>query len=291
MGDRPSYAEQRDLLCRFFLDTHVAYDVADIQWPDLQPGTQQFLAGLPIWDEAVNTEHETAVLVRAMADHEPDPVLAEAIAMQAFEEERHATLVTALTGRYGIEVRRRPTPVVGDPVWAFLKSGWGETLDSFVAFGVFALARDLALVPQELLAVFDLVMQEEARHILFFESWRVLCRTARGGWPATRFAAAEGRTASLVVLARLRLAASSPGRTSADNQNFLVSGIGALGDVTPRAFVDRCLAENDRRFAPYDSRLARPRIVPALARALRKALPDRPVGSVAVDPQATTSFM
>jgi len=284
MGKRPTVGERRDLLCRFFVDTHVAYDVADLAWPDLPPPTRQFLASLPIWDEAVNTEHDTAVLVRAMADHEADPVMAEAIGLQAFEEERHAHVVTELCARYDIDVRRRPTPRPTDPEWAFLRSGWGETLDSFVAFGVFALARDLALVPPDLLSTFDLVMQEEGRHILFFENWRLLCRTARPGVPSAAFAVRTVAAAVTVVLARLRLAVSSP--QGAGDDNFLVSGIGAVGDVTPRAFVDRCLAESDRRLAPYDPQLVRPRIVPALARGLRRVLPDRPLRHFAADRQA-----
>ena len=37
--------------------------------------------------------------------------------------------------------------------------------------------------------------------------------------------------------------------------------------ISPRGFVELCLAENERRMAHYDARLVRPRIMPALGRA------------------------
>ena len=56
---------------------------------------------LPIWDEAVNTERETAHKVQRMADVEPDPLVREAIALQGFEEGRHAALLDRLTSTTG----------------------------------------------------------------------------------------------------------------------------------------------------------------------------------------------
>ena len=271
--------EHRALFCQLFVETHVAYEVAAITWPSLSANDLQFLRDLPIWDEAVNTEHETAVLVRAMANHEHDPMLAEAIGLQAYEEERHSALVTSLTEHYGIDVRRRSPPRIGNPEWAFLRSGWGECIDSFFAFGVFEVAQHIGLVPPELLAIFDLVMGEEARHILFFENWRLAQQHSAPARGASLAAVRSALAASLVVLDRLRVAASSARDASGADQNFLLSGAKAMGALTPRTFVDVCLRENERRFRPYDQRLARPRIVPGLARRVRPVLPNRSLGS------------
>lgn len=78
----------------------------------------------------------------------------------------------------------------------------------------------------------------------------------------------------MVVLDRFRLAATSARDAAGVDHNFLLSGARAMGALTPRTFVDVCLRENDRRFGPYDQRLARPRTIPGLARGLRPVLPD-----------------
>jgi len=49
--------------------------------------------------------------------------------------------------------------------------------------------------------------------------------------------------------------------------NFTVNGAEALGsDINIGELVALCLAENNRRLAPYDARLKRPRFVPFMAR-------------------------
>ncbi len=39
-------------------------------------------------------------------------------------------------------------------------------------------------------------------------------------------------------------------------------------EITPRRFLELCLAENARRLDRYDARLLRPRLVPTIAKAL-----------------------
>jgi hypothetical protein len=270
--------EHRDLFCGLFIKTHVPYDVAAVEWPDLTGGEHQLLVRLPVWDEAVNTEHETALVVRAMADYEPDPVMAEAIGLQAFEEERHAALVAALVEHYGITVHPRKPAQVSDPRWAFIRSGWGESIDSFFAFGVYAMARDMAIVKPGLLAIFDTVMQEEARHIFFFENWRRFVRRGARSAPAVALVGLrDALAASFVMVDRLRLAVSSQRGDTEVDQNFLLAGASELGGMTVRRFVNTCLYENERRLAEFDDRLPRPQVVPRLARSLSRFLPDRPM--------------
>ncbi len=267
----------KERFCQVFLETHVAFDIASVEWPELDDAQHHLLAGLPIWEEAVNTEHETAVLVRRMADAESDPVLKEAIALQALEEERHAALINELTTHYGFPVRRRGPRHTGDAHRDFLRSGWGECIDSFFAFGIFAVAEDLQMVPKELLAIFDRVMQEEARHILFFENWRVFLRRAGHATGAAAFSVKSAAAVAIVVAERLRLALSGARGPDGSDQNFVFSGAQALGTLTPRSFVATCLTENQRRFAQYDPSLARPQVVPKVAQAARRLLPDRPL--------------
>jgi hypothetical protein len=67
----------------------------------------------------------------------------------------------------------------------------------------------------------------------------------------------------------------SGGDTDTSSDNFTMSAHQDLGvDLTLHALLGRCLAENDRRMAPYDRRLRRPRLVPSIARFLYRMLPS-----------------
>ena len=159
--------EHKRLFCRTFIDTHDDYKPADIVWPELEPESRARLLSLPIWDEAVNTERETAEKVQRMAGAEPDPLMREAIALQGFEEGRHAALLDMLTRHFGIPVAHRAAPPDDtDPTWSFIRTEYGECFDAFFAFGLFALARDSGFFPPPLVTLFDPVMQEEARHVV-----------------------------------------------------------------------------------------------------------------------------
>src|SRR5439155_23140 len=161
---------------------------------------------MPFWDEAVQSEATAAARVRAMADVEPDALLREAIAMQAYEEERHALLLESLTQRYGITVGAGRPPAPRDAEWAFLRMGYGECFDSFFAFGLFRLSADTGLFPEPLVRVFDGVMDEEARHILFFTNWVAYRRL---GLPFERrawFLVRRGLGLSLQAFGRVRTA-------------------------------------------------------------------------------------
>src|SRR5581483_17646 len=132
--------EHKRLLCREFVDTFHAYEVRDIRWPTLDDASVQRLRALPFWGEAVTTERTAGARVRCMADVERDPLLREAIAMQAYEEERHARLLESLLEHYGIEVPEGGGEQPRDPEWGFMRMGYGETFDSFFAFGLFRIA-------------------------------------------------------------------------------------------------------------------------------------------------------
>jgi len=265
-------AEHKQLLCRVFIDTHEPFDPDEVTWPPLDEQSQQCLATLPIWEEAVRTEAQTAVVVSAMGRAEPDPLLREAISLQGYEEARHARLLELMTARYGIAVPAcRPTDPP-DPEWAFIRSGYGECFDSFFAFGLFAIARRSGFFPPALVALFEPVMQEEARHIIFHVNW-VAYRQAR--LPAARRPSYLFRRALatwLQIASRLKTAVGL--RAASHSQdNFAMSAHGSFSDVSMRGFLEVCLEEHARRLAPYDPRLLRPRFVPALARAALATLP------------------
>ena len=97
-------AEHKALFCREFVDTFHSYEVRDVRWPELTPDDLTRLRALPFWAEAVSSERTAGARVHAMAEAEPDPVLREAIAMQAYEEGRHAELLESMLAHYEISV-------------------------------------------------------------------------------------------------------------------------------------------------------------------------------------------
>ena len=71
--------------------------------------------------------------------------------------------------------------------------------------------------------------------------------------------------------------------TKAQENNFTLNGSKELGvEVTFPELASICLSENDRRLAPYDQRLIRPRFVPAMMRlALKFMGKPKPAGEPA----------
>lgn len=261
--------EHKELFCRFFTDTHLTFDPANIDWPELDSASLQRLQSLPMWTEAVETERMATCTIQSWVPYETDPMIREAVALQGVEEARHAALIHALTQRYGIPV---PPPRVlqapTDPEWAFLCLGYSECFDAFFTFALFAIARDSGFFPKELVEKFELVMQEEARHILFFVNWEAYRRAHRPLWqrPVHLWRGALGRAVQVWYRVQSALGARAQG-------DFTLKGHQTITmDISPRGFLQRCLAENAQRLDQYDPRLLRPRLVPGIAKAMSRVL-------------------
>jgi hypothetical protein len=270
----PGTDERRRLLASFFLDTHVHYVPEKIEWPPLSENERARLAGLSIWQEAVATENVTSHTVMAAAALENDPEIRKAIELQGFEENRHARLLVALTSHYGIPVTA-PQPYVPKSLETdFMSAGFGECFDSFFAFGLFALGEESGYFPPELIAVFEPVVQEEARHILFFVNWLNHRRSQLPWWQRPLFRLRCGWIILKKVMARARTARTMRGRSGAGDENFTLTAREEIGvPITLRRLVGMCLSENDRRMAVYDPRLLRPRLVPRIVRVIYPLLP------------------
>jgi hypothetical protein len=179
--------EHKRLFCRVFFDTFDPYKPAVIPWPQLDPDALARLTGLPFWQMAVETEHEAGGRMRAAAEASADPLIREAIALNAFEENRHKDVLENMIRFYGIEIAPDLAPFrLPDPEWAFLQTGYGEAFDSFFAFGLFRIAQDSGYFPPALVEVFEPVIQEEARHILFFANWIAYMQVNRPWWDRRR---------------------------------------------------------------------------------------------------------
>jgi len=269
----------RDASCCMFRDTFNPYRPSIIDWPELSPDALARLTGLPIWDIAVQTEGKARLRMSAYGKSLADPVWREAIERNAWEEGRHKDVLSNLVAAYGI--RLAPEPVYRephDPEWAYLVTGFCECVDSFFAFGLFAVAKQSGFFPPELVDTFEPVIQEEARHILLFANWLAWHRRRL---PLLRRVWIELRVAAVwVFLAWERIGIArgmDAGNGKPADHSFTLKGSKSVSEVelNPAALMEVCLAENDRRFAGYDDRLLRPTTTPAMARLFCRFMRNR----------------
>jgi hypothetical protein len=121
------------------------------------------------------------------------------------------------------------------------------------------------------------IVQEEARHILFFVNWIAYCRARQSLPNRVRHMGRCALAMSLQVWSRIKTAVAAArggGDGGASDEDDFMLGVKDSLDVvsSPRQFLEVCLRENDRRLAPYDPRLLRPTFVPAIARTLSRVL-------------------
>jgi hypothetical protein len=177
-------------------------------------------------------------------------------------------VLDALVTSYGIKLDPVP-PYTPSPrtEWNFMSTGYGECLDSFFAFGLFELGKRSGYFPMELVETFEPVIQEEARHIVFFVNWAAYTQANTPLAAKPWFAAKRLAHLALNGIARAGVA------TGADD-DFATHGKESVGvDIALGPFMDLCLSENDRRMAHLDPRLLRPTIMPTLVRLARRFMP------------------
>ena len=262
----------RDASWAMFRDTFNPYKPSVIDWPALDAAARERLVNLPIWDIAVQTEGKARLRMRSYARAATDRVWGQAVELNGWEEWRHKVVLSHLVAAYGIALE--PEPPYREPrdtEWAYLVTGFSECIDSFFAFGLFALARRSAFFPPELVETFEPVIQEEARHILLFANWLAWHRRSMAWWKRPWFELRVLGVWAFLAWERVGIARgmenAKPAASPQDN-NFTLTGSKAVSDaeVSTAELMRICLAENDRRFAGYDPRLLRPTTTPTLAR-------------------------
>jgi len=267
----PGSDTHRRETCRMFRETFNPYRPSALEWPRLEPETLKRIVELPIWDIAVQTEGKARLRMAAYAATVDEPDMRAALALNAWEENRHKEVLARLVRAYGIELASEPPYVYPkDAEWAYLVTGYSECVDSFFAFGLFEVAKRSRLFPPELVDTFEPVMQEECRHILLFANWVAWHRARLSWWRRARFELRVACVWAFLVWERIGLARTMDAEGNAHEQdhNFTVTGAQSVSDVDIGVpdLMRLCLEENDRRFAGYDTRLLRPRTMPKLAR-------------------------
>ena len=160
-------------------------------------------------------------------------------------------------------------------------TGFSECIDSFFAFGLFAVAKQSGFFPPSLVDTFEPVMQEEGRHILFFVNLVSWHRRNLPFWRRPIFWGKVLAVWTFLVWERIGIARGFEGAGDGEqgivpqDNNFTLTGSKAVGavDLSIAALMDVCLAENDRRLSGYDPRLLRPQVVPRLVHLARRLMP------------------
>ena len=255
----------RDLFCRQFIETHERFDPARLPWPKLDQPALERLRAVPFWQEVWHTERRAGAIVAAFTETVADPLVREAVALQGLEEARHAELIRVMVETYGIgATEQRLEPLNPDVETAFIDFGFGECLDAFLGFGIFKIARQSGFLPEPMFDIFDRLMLEETRHIVFFVNWMAWREVQHGHGTAVLrgvnslryYARALGRLAGT----------ARRGHRLNDGRDFSATQASMFLDgFSFQRFVEDCCRENARRMGTFVPDLLQPRFLPRLA--------------------------
>jgi len=262
----------KQIFCKHFHDTYQDYDPATLPWPELDEASLARLRSVPFWQEVLHTELRAGAIVKAFTETIGDPQLKEAVALQGFEEARHAELIRVMIKRYDIDAQETPIdPLPADIETAFKDFGYGECVDSFLGFGVFKIAQQAGFLPPSMFQIFERLMYEETRHIVFFVNWmayrQMQKRRGRIWWRAAASLRFYWRALRRLIGTARRGAQVNDGKDfSATQASMFLEGF------TFRRFLEDCYSENARRMKEFDAELLRPSFLPALADAALTSL-------------------
>jgi hypothetical protein len=270
--------QHKELFCQSFIDTHIQYQPENLPWPELDEMHLNRLKSIPFWREALTIEQDAGKMVSTFAETIDDPLIKETIALQGREEQRHANLIQYLINHYQIDIKSPPSEDLPQNIQQeFINFGFGECLDSFFAFGLFGIARQAYYLPEPFFSIFDPILDEEARHIVFFINWITYLQIKSGrGFPLFR-----GISTFLSYLSAIRNLVHSfgdvnlnPNANEIANENgnedeinpfTATSATHFMEDLTPKLFFSTCITENQKRMAKFDSNLLQPRLFPRLS--------------------------
>lgn len=141
--------EHKQLFCRMFLDTFDPYKPAVIDWPKLDDDALLRLTSLPFWHLAVTTEGIAAANMNAVAEDSEDPLIREAIALNAFEEQRHKHVLEHMINFYGIKIDEEPPYLrPKNAEWSYLRTGYGECFKLVFCVWPFQAGEGFRFFPQ-----------------------------------------------------------------------------------------------------------------------------------------------
>jgi hypothetical protein len=264
--------EHRDAFCRDFTGSYTEYDPQTLPWPELDDAALNRMRSVPFWEEVFYTERRAGAIVAAFTETVTDPILKEALALQGEEESRHARLIRVMIEKYGLDAPERPMEDISDNIERRFKDfGFGECLDSFLGFGLFKTAVQSEFLPRELFKIFETLMYEETRHIVFFINWMAYAEAQRGWFARTVLPLTSFRYYLRAIRRTMGLAKRGKGLN--DGKNFAATQVSMFLDgFNFRRFLEDCYAENSRRMSVFDPELLRPSFLPQLAEVALRAM-------------------
>ena len=260
----------KHLFCDSFIHSHRRFEPEQLPWPELDREALDRVQHVPFWQEVLHTELRAINVIDAFSRTVPDPLVREAIDLMGYEEKRHGRLVQFLIDRYRIEIQPETMhPLPPDVEQTFIDFGYGECVDAFLGFGLFSIARQSKFLPDAMFDILDVLMYEETRHIILFTNWMAYREAQRG----RRAAPLRGMTAAWhygrSIGSKVRVIVQNA-RNQSDGRRFSATQASEfLEGFSIRRLVDECLAENARRLGEYEPDLARPLLLPSIARGIR----------------------
>jgi len=254
------------LFCRSLIDSHLDYEPENLPWPQLDDVALDRLRTIPFWEQALNTELEAGFTIKGYLPNVHDPLIHEAIALQGEEESRHGRLFKFMIQHYGIELSGHPPADASEENAepGFVEFGYGECLDAFLGFGLFKIAREAKFLPDPMFQIFDLLLQEETRHIVFFVNWIAYLQASRG-----RGASPLRATTSLWNYSRAvrNIMALVNDTATSNSSDFAATEASVfIEDFSVEQLIKECLSENERRMSYFDPQLLQPKLLPSLAK-------------------------
>ncbi|HEY1654505.1 MAG TPA: hypothetical protein VGF86_05275 [Candidatus Tumulicola sp.] len=257
--------EHKQLFCRSFVDSHNTYEPHEMPWPVLDEVSLARLRAIPVWTMALEVEINAGSMLAGYAKTESDPLVRQALELQGYEESRHGRILGVMISRYGLTAKANE-PSEAPTRRSFVNFGYNECVDSFAGFGIFKLARNARILPDSLTSLFARVLEEEARHIVFFVNWIAWDRERRGCRGALMQAVPAMLSYAAAIARRVQGGTEMAGAGSTGDDAGLNLFADVMKDLTPAKFLRACVDENDRYMRAFDPRLLRPRVIPWLGR-------------------------
>jgi hypothetical protein len=254
-------------------------------WPKVDTSTLERLQRIPLWSRILQSKRDAARIVSAFAETLSDSMIKEAIALQGQHEQRHYEALESFVQTYDIAASNLQSVLLPQNIEAaFIDLGFQKCLDALLGFGFYGLANEIRAFPEELLQRFDQLLNEEARHIVFFINWFAYSQTKQGkSWNELRGTNAIWRQRGEL----LNLLMAFGKDDDEENILFILFGGAHPEQLTAERFLALCLSENKRRMSLPGAEGLQPQLAPILAsfgRSVFQFWPHRKANAAAISP-------